>query len=80
MGEWDFVARALQGIEKGFTLICVNPWYFLERKTGFGPATPTLSRIGLLFTKFTRIACILRAPERTQTFSASNGDKVLKKC
>jgi hypothetical protein len=23
----------------------LNPWYLLERKTGFGPATPTLARI-----------------------------------
>jgi hypothetical protein len=22
----------------------LNPWYFLERKTGFEPATPTLAR------------------------------------
>jgi hypothetical protein len=29
--------------KKGPTLCDVNPWYFLERKTGFEPATPTLA-------------------------------------
>jgi hypothetical protein len=42
-----FIAEYIRStdMKKGPPLNRVNPWYNLERKTGFGPATPTLAKI-----------------------------------